>query len=299
MPVKADKPVFDILTVPEKDRARVEAMIPDPSIAERYVHRTIEGILDFDYLDAAIEDLENVLLVGPTGSSKSTFWRAYSASRGLPLAIVESNASMDLSTVLGRIDPQQMEWVDGEFTLVARYGGAAVIEEINMVNPRVSAGFHQLLAVTRRMSLPENGETIIAGRGGLSGERQPLLLGANMNPSRLYQGTVRMNEALLNRFAQPHEWPYLREVEIELLDSPTLIDLAESVRSLAEIRTPVSTNSLQELERHVWRFGWAPAAQLFANRFDDGEKNSIARALEAHSQRIFDELQDAWTKRAK
>jgi MoxR-like ATPase len=268
-------------------------MIPDPVLAKRYVHRDIEGILDFDYLDAAIEDLENVLLVGPTGSAKSTLFRAYSAARGLPLAIIEANASMDLSSTLGRLDPKGLHWVDGEFTLVVRYGGAAVIEEINMVNPRISAGFHQLLAVTRRMSLPENTETIKGGAGGL-GRPQPLLLAANMNPSRVYEGTVRMNQALLNRFGQPHEWPYLHEVEMKLLKSERLLDMAEGIRSLAEIQTPVSSNALMELEHHTWRFGWNPAARLFANRFAEAERSPIMRALEANSTAIVAELEKSW-----
>jgi MoxR-like ATPase len=292
MPSLATPATFDLDTVPEEYRARVEAMIPDTAIAEGYVHRTIEGIHDFDYLDVAVEDLENVLLTGPTGSSKSTLFRAYAAARRMPLAVIESNASMDLSTVLGRLDPQGLEWVDGEFTLVARYGGVAIIEEINMVHPRVSAGFHQLLAVTRRMSLPENGETIHAGHGG-TGDPQPLLLGGAMNPSRLYAGTVVMNDALLNRFEQPHDWPYLREVEEQLVDSTKLLDVAENIRSLAEIRTPVSTNSLMALERHYHRFGWGPAETLFVNRFAEGERNPVRNALNAESENIVRELDAA------
>jgi MoxR-like ATPase len=280
-------PTFDLTTVPEKDRARVAALIPGPAVAEAYVHRTIEGIYDFDVLDGAIEDMENVLLSGPTGSAKSTFFRAYASARQMPYAVVESNASMDLSTVLGRIHPQTFDWIDGEFTLVVRYGGLGVVEEINMTHPRIGAGFHQLLAVSRRMSLPENNETVIAGAGGL-GERQPCLFGACMNPK--YEGTVRMNAALLNRFGTPLKWPYLREVESELLNSSRLIDLAEGIRLLAEIRTPVPTNALMELERHYFRHGWAYAARLFVNRFDDAEAAPVMRALEANSAAIQAEL---------
>jgi AAA domain (dynein-related subfamily) len=290
MPFKAETPTFDIESVPEKDRERVSALIPSPAWAEGYVHRDVQGINDFEYLDGAIEDQENVLLVGPTGSSKSTLFRAYAAERQLPLAIVESNASMDLSTVIGRLDPQTLEFVYGEFTLVLKYGGYAVIEEINMNHPRINAGLHQLLSVVRNMSLPENGETIKAGRGGLNGP-QPVGIAAAMNPK--YQGTVRMNEALLNRFAIQLQWDYDREVELELLDSPRLVEMAFNIRSLAEIRTPVSTNCLQELERHYRRYGWAAAADMFLNRFDAGEKQSIGGALEGHGDIICREIDEA------
>jgi hypothetical protein len=67
--------------------------------------------------------------------------------------------------------------------------------------------------------------------------------------------------------------------------------MAEGIRTLAEIRTPVSTNSLMALERHYKRFGWAPAARLFANRFAEEERAPIMRALEAHSTAIQTELE--------
>lgn len=289
----SDFPSFDLDTVPADDRDRVEALIPDPRIAEFYVHRTIDGVDDFDLLDLAMEERENVLLAGPTGSSKTTLFRAYAAARGLPFVLVECNAAMDPGTVLGRtmIAPDgSVGWVDGDFTLVIRYGGVALIDEVNMAHPRITAGFHQLLAVTRRMSVPEAGETIIAGAGG-TGEVQPVLLGAAYNPR--YQGTVRLNEALSNRFAMPLDWGYVREVEAELVTSERLLDMADNVRSLDEIRTPVSTNMLMEFERHVARVGMALASTLFVNHFPTEERAPVARALEANEEAIAMELEEA------
>ena len=70
-------PTFDIDTVPVADRDRVEALIPPTWIADAYVHRSIAGLEDFALLDLAVEESENVMLVGPTGSSKTTLFRAY------------------------------------------------------------------------------------------------------------------------------------------------------------------------------------------------------------------------------
>jgi len=286
-------PTFDLDTVPADDRDRVAALIPDPRLADVYVHRTIGGVDDFELLDLAMEERENVLLAGPTGSSKTTLFRAYAASRGLPFVLVECNAAMDPGTVLGRtmIDADgTVRWIDGDFTLVIRYGGVALIDEVNMAHPRITAGFHQLLAVTRRMSVPEAGETIIAGRGGL-GDPQPLLLGSAYNPR--YQGTVRLNEALANRFAIPLEWGYEREVEEQLIQSGRLLDIAENIRSLDEIRTPVSTNMLMEFERHAERVGFELASTLFVNHFAPEERAPVSRALEANAEAIAAELVEA------
>ena len=282
--------MFDLTTIPERDRERLASLIPDPRIADGYVRRTVGSFEDFALLDYATEELENVLLAGPTGSSKTTVFRAYAAARGLPFTVVECNAAMDPGTVLGRTvigDDNLPTWVDGDFTLVVRYGGVVLIDEINMAHPRITAAFHQLLAVTRRISIPEAGQTVVAARGG-DGDRQPLLIGAAYNPR--YQGTVRMSEALLNRFPLQLDWDYSREVETQLVRSETLLDVAAQMRSLAEIRTPVSTNALMEFERHAQMLDLAMAIQLFVNRFDPAERGPIARAMEANAERIAAEV---------
>jgi MoxR-like ATPase len=289
-------PTFDLSTVPEQDRARVAALIPATWVADAYVHRSIEGVYDFDYLDMAVEESENVILQGPTGSSKTTLFRAYAASRGLPFVRIDSNASMDLATIIGRTSIAHVdglaidEWIDGNMLLVIRYGGVLLIDEVNMIHARVAAGFHQLLDVMRTMTVPEHTESIEAGCGG-TGSPQPVLLAAAYNDR--YQGTVRLNEAFSNRFDQHHEWGYLREVEEQLVDSARLLDFAYDVRDMAEIRTPVSTNALMTFERHVRKLGIGPAQRMFVNRFASEERTPVARALEAHSSAIESEVMAA------
>jgi MoxR-like ATPase len=293
MNVATTTPSFDLATVPEADRGRVAALIPSPRIAEAYVHRSFNGRTDFDLLDYAVAEMENVILAGPTGSAKTTFFRAYAAARGLPFCVVECSGAIDLGMVLGKttIDPDGgVRWIDGEMTLVARYGGVVLIDEINMAHPRITAGFHQLLAVTRRMSIPEAGETIIAGRGG-TGAAQPTLFGAAYNPR--YQGTVRLSEALQNRYAIPLKWGYERDVEAQLVTSERLLDMADNIRALDEIRTPLSTNALMEFERHVDGLGMDTARMLLVNRFAPEEQAPVARALEANADAIQAELDAA------
>lgn len=286
------QPSFDLSTVPEHDRARVAALIPDPRIAEHYVHRTIGGVDDFDMLDMAIEMGHNVLLIGPTGSSKTTFFRAYAASRGLPFALVECSANMDPKAVLGRtmIDPEHNRpaFVDGTFTLVVRYGGVALVDEANLAHPRVTAAFHGVASVMRRLDLQDTGELIPAGRGG-TGEAQPFLIGSAINPTS-YNGTTRLNQAFRNRFPICVQWPYLRHIEEQMVESTTLLNLAESIRSLAEVQSPVSTNMLIEFERHARALGIEFACDVFRNHFDDDEAGPVERALEANWYSIATDL---------
>ncbi len=280
---------FDLDTVPDKDRDRVAALIPDPRIADGYVHRMLDGFLDFDCLDGAIEDQENVILRGPTGSSKTTFFRSYAAARGLPFYAVECNGAMDPGVILGRttFDERSM-WVDGDWTLVIRYGGVGLIDEINLAHQRITAAYHQLLSVTRRVSIPESGEPPIhAGQGGL-GDPQPVLVGAAYNPR--YDGTVRINYALKNRFAQKHDWGYERSVEETLVATPHLLDVAQHVRSLAEIRSPLSTNMMQEFVRHAYRYNITFAITQLVNAFEDEERDPVYRSIFANKDKIAQDL---------
>jgi len=281
---------FDLDTVPADDRDRVAALIPDPRVAGTYVHRFIDGLEDFEWFDVAVEERENVLLVGPTGSSKTTVFRAYAAAHGLPYYRLDCNAAMDPGVIVGRtgfLPDGTAGWIDGDMTLVARYGGVIVIEESNMAHPRITAAWHQLTDVARRLSIPEAGETIQLGRGGI-GEPQPTLVGTTFNDR--YQGTVRLNEAFANRFAMPFDWDYERAVEEQLMTSTTLLDVADSVRSMAEIRSPLSTNMLMEFERHAARLGMVRAATLFVNHFAKDERGPVGRALDANSAIIAREL---------
>jgi MoxR-like ATPase len=286
-------PSFDIDTVPDHHRDMVTALIPDARIADGYVHRdALPGVLDFDMLDAAMNARENVLLTGPTGSAKTTLFRAYAAARQLPLAIVECSANMDPKTVIGRRDIDALTgrpcWLDSPHTLVIRYGGVVVYDEANLAHQRVTAAWHGVTSVMRRLDLQENGEIIRAGHGGL-GEAQPVLIGVAINPTT-YNGTTRLNQAFRNRFPIPVKWPYMREVEEQMVTSTTLLDMAWMIRDLAEVQSPLSTNMLIEFERHAEMFGFDAAAVLFCNHFDDDEVGPVQRALEANTHVILAEL---------
>ena len=286
-------PVFDLNTVPEHDRESVAALIPDPRVAHGYVHRDpLPGVYDFDMFDVAVVERENVMLVGPTGSSKTTAFRSYAAERQMPLAIVECNGNMDPKTVIGRrdIDPNTNRpcWLDAPALKVIRYGGVVLFDEVNLAHPRVTAAFHGITSVLRRLDLPENGEVVRAGHGGL-GEEQPVLIACALNPLG-YSGTTRMNQAFRNRFPIPVKWPYLRSVEEQLVDSVALLDFADVIRSLSEVQAPTSTNMLIEFERHVRIFGIEAAIELFCNHYDDDEVGPVKRALDAISDNVHDEV---------
>jgi MoxR-like ATPase len=287
-------PVFDPETVPVKDRTRIEALIPSERVAKAYAHRHVEGWYDFDLLDYAMMKSKNVILAGPTGSSKTTLFRAYASHRRLPFFAVECNGAMDPGVIVGRTSIMSTEdgtavseFIDGDMTLIVRYGGVTILDDVNLAHQRVTAAWFGLLSVMRAMSIPEAGEIIQAGAGGL-GERQQCLFGAAYNPR--YQGTVRLNEALGNRYPQPYEWDYDRSVEEQLIKSKTLLDEAYNMRSMADVRTPVSTNMLMEYVEHARDLDQRMAEYWFKNHFPSDERGPVVRALQAGRVNIAREL---------
>jgi MoxR-like ATPase len=178
--------------------------------------------------------------------------------------------------------------MDGDLSVVSRYGGGILFDEVNMSIPRVMAAFKGLVSITRRMTNPENAETIIAGHGGLS--PQDVVIFAAYNPTGAYQGTTRLNEALLNQFACPLDWNYDHDVESQLIRSVKLLELGENIRAMAEIRTPVSPNMMMEFERHLRNYNLPLATRFFVNHFPDDERGPVSRALEANGSKIVAEL---------
>lgn len=277
-------PPFDLDAVAPEHRDRVEAMIPAPELADAYVHRTIDGVWDFDILAWAMTESNNVLLKGPTGSAKTTFIRAFAAYIQYPAAIIETSGQIDTGSVIGaqRQDASGMwSWHDGDLTLACRYPAIKFIDEANMAHARVTAAWHGLTDSRRRLSIYENHEVVK--------DQYPSLIAAAYNPG--YEGTARLNEAFAqNRFGTHIEWDYDREVEAQLVDSERLLDFGWALRERPEIRTPLPTNAMMTLEKHAVAFSMEFAIERFVQRFDPAEQTIVRRTAEAHSAAIADEL---------
>lgn len=270
----------------ETEEERVKALIPDPRLALGYVHRNVFGIEDFELLDGAREEKENVMLIGPTGSAKTTLFRAYASARQLPICIVDCNGGMEPSTIIGQtiMIKGSSYFQKGELPLVLgnKEGGVILFDEMNLATSRINAAWHQLLAVTRKLGIPEAGMTIKP--------EGSILMGTAMNIGASYSGTVELNAALQNRFAVTVPWDYDEEVERQLLTSETLLTAAMEIRKEPDVTTPVSTNMLMEYERHCHRYGYDVANGLFLAKFLEDEQPGVKTGMEAYSDTIKEEL---------
>jgi MoxR-like ATPase len=280
---------FDLANVPEGDRARVAAMIPDPAIEGAYLTRTMNGVPDLEAMAGHMIERENILIEGPASCGKTLAPRAFASRHGLPFATINVNGNLDGSRLWVDLVPtgdpdRPLVKVETNPMLVIRHGGILKIDEINMAHERVTAMFHELTDDNRQITVQNHGGESVK-------VAYPSLIVGTMNPpgGASYRGTREMNGALNDRFVR-WAWGYDRGIESQLVESPTLLDLAESIRGLPEVTTPLGTRSLMSFERHVARFGMAYALARFIDRFRESERPGVRRALEMSAPSISADL---------
>jgi len=263
------------------------AIVPDSGLAERYIHREISGVKDFDIFDSALEQKKNVLLYGPTGPGKTTSAIAYAAEKGLPMFMVSGAVSLESSQLFGRFIPDGVGgfvWQDGGVTECVRHGGVLILDEVNFIPSKIATVLFSLLADTRHITLLDHrGETIKA--------HEDLLVVATMNPD--YHGTQELNAALRNRFRYQINWGYDDAVEKKLVPAKSLRALASALRAqeaVEEIQTPTPTNALVDFLDIAKDLGLDFAINNFVSRYFADEQTAVRLVLDTHRANIEEDL---------
>lgn len=259
------------------------ATVPPIHLAKRYVHRNIWGQEDFKAFDTAREEQINVLIYGPTGPGKTTSVEAWAAERGLRMATISGNASMEPRQMFGGFIPDgngSYGWIDGPVTDVVRNGGVLLLDEVNFISPKIYTTIYPLTDGRRSITLLDHmGETIVA--------HKDVTIFATMNPD--YIGTTPLNFAFRNRFDMQIPWDYDDNVESKLVDSKALLLLVKQLRNEAakgQYETPISTNMLMEFARFVELLGYEFAVENFIAHFSADEQASVRLVFQTHEHNV-------------
>lgn len=267
-------------TVTTPEEVNLNAYVPSPDVAARYVGRKVHGgVWDAIVLRRARETKRNVLLMGDTGSGKTMLGEAFASKEGVLYYSVPCDVSIDPTALFGKMQMTDQagvfEWQDGPVTEVVRRGGVLNISEINFMPPKIAASLYPLLDGRRYIPL-------LGHKGEVVRAHDDLLIIADMNPG--YRGTLELNAAFKNRFDIKIPWGYDDAVEAKLVPLPTLLGVAKKIRAMVgtEIATPVSTNMLMEFADFAQDgvFGLEFAIGNFVAAFESDEQDAVKKVFD-------------------
>jgi len=262
--------------------------VPDPKWAKSYVNRKFNGKTEWEIYDQALADGDNILIEGGAGSGKTISVQSYASARGMRYFNVSNSNGIDPSQLFGRwiprADGQGYRWQDGAVTLLVRYGGVLLLNEVNFLPERVSTVLYSLLDYRREIQLLENGGEVIKAH-------PDLLIVADMNYG--YRGTHELSQAWNDRYGIKLEFPYDRTIEAKVVGNKALLSLADNLREMyekEEISTPISTRSLVAFIKNAKRFGVDFAIASFCNGFNKEERGGVRLACDTFKENISTEL---------
>lgn len=276
-------------TAPKKAAHPLAHRIPDPAIAQEYVHRRIYGVNDFEFLDYARETRKNLLFAGDTGAGKTSLIVAYCSARQIPLVMLNAYDGIDPATFWGAYGPSEdgssITWTWSEIALAIVHGGFIFIDEVNFMKPRTSAAIHPLLDFRRSVTVLERGNEVLEAHPDLQ-------IGAAYNPVDAgYAGVHDLNAAFKNRWV-PVDVEYDADIEGELLCMPITIEIADKLRQSRRdgiLETPVSTNMLVAFEEMLADINMEAAIDCFVARFKNDERAAVREVFRLNLQRISTE----------
>lgn len=177
-----------------------------------------------------------VLLIGETGTGKTSLVRHLAFSTDNAFVRVNHNGGTSIEDLVGRwiINSKgETEWVDGILIIAMKLGYWFLADEINAAGAEINFVYHSLLDDDGRVILAEKGNEVVIPHKNFR------FFGA-MNPPTEYAGTKELNKALMSRFMVAKiDFP-APKVEQKVLMSRAGVDADTAermVRFAGEVRT--------------------------------------------------------------
>ena len=294
-PTPAPAPIVDIQdeSVPMMFAAAAKSLnvltVPTP---QKYFERTFEDVPESRIYDIARANQQNVLLTGDAGTGKTSSARNYAATRQLPFVVIECTQQIDNSVTQGRFVPDEdgtsVKWVYSQLATAIQQPSVVLFNELTRMAPKSASLFLRLLAERELFIEPFN-EVIKV--------HPDCLFVADANTGSAYNGTMRQDGALVDRFNIKLPFTYDTDLESKFIPYPALLAFASSIRKATELgqedfTVPLSTRLLQNFIMQANNFNWNFAVERLLSNFpgDTGERDAIKMRLDADAPRIAAEF---------
>jgi len=263
--------------------------VPD---VEPYYERDFEGISETKIYATAQQRQQSVLLTGDAGTGKTSSARNYAAQRGLPFVVIECTQQIDNTVTQGRFVPsddgQSAKWVYSQLATAIQQPSVVLFNELTRMHPKSASLFLRLLAERELFIEPFNEVVKV---------HDDCLFIADQNTGVGYNGTMRQDQALVDRFNIKLPFTYDAELEKNFLPYPALLSFATGIRSAVEMgeadySVPMSTRLLQNFVQQANDFNWEFALARLLSNFpnDNGERDAIKMKVQSDAPAIRRDL---------
>ena len=199
-------------------------------------------------------------ITGPSGCGKTQAVKQLACLLNYPVFEVTGHNRLETPELVGHyvLQGQATMWQDGPLTKAMRTGGIFLLNEVDLLDPSTAAGLNTVLDGAP-LRIPETNECIYPHEGFR------FVATANTAGSGdfggLYQGTLRMNAAFMDRFTvlEAEYLPMQTELDLVKRAYPALSDtmtaticsVAAKVRALYMRRDDDTTAELDEFRDRV------------------------------------------------
>ncbi len=268
----------------------VEAVLTIPG-PKKYVERVKYGKSETEIYDYARSTQQNVLLTGHAGTGKTSSARNYAHKRNLPFVVIECTQQIDQSVTQGRFVPTgvgtSMKWKYSQLATAIQQPSVILINELTRMPAKAASLFLRLF---------EERELVIEPLNEVLQVHPECIFIADQNTGLGYTGTVKQDNALLDRFNLKIEFDYDINLEKQFISSPTLLQFAHAIREATEMQDefsiPMSSRLLINFEAQAKALGLEFAINAMLNSFpkNDGEREGVKMRLDADLDTIAEEL---------
>ena len=235
--------IFENLTVTDFDAGAVFSGSPSgkvvkgyaapspfsPAIDANYIfHEQSRDIMVW-FIGSPSRPPDPLYVYGATGSGKTSVVKQLAAKLNYPVFEVTGHSRLEFPELIGHLVVRQgnMEFEYGPLALAMRYGGVFLCNEIDLLDPSTAAGLNSILDGAP-LCIPENGGELVVPHPMFRFAATANTNGGS-DETGLYQGTMRQNLALMDRFVLCEVTYPKPEAEEQLLEK-TAPQLPEPLR---------------------------------------------------------------------